>query len=331
MLGLALLGGALLAGPAMAQTAPGGAPGGSPGGTMGGSTARIVAGFAPGGTSDIMARLVAEAVSQLLGQRVIVENRTGANGFIAAEAVARGPADGSALFQCPMGTMTISPELPGLTLPIDVRTELVPVANVALSRYAVVAGPRGPYHSLADFIAAARRQPDTLSYASAGAGSAQHLAGERLARLAGLRLIHVPYRGAAPAALDVMAGRADLLITNLGDVVRQIQGGELRLLALGDAAPSPDFPDVARLPAIVPGLEVVGWFGLCGPRGLPAEASQRWSEAVRRALEDPALRRKLGENGLTPQFEDQDAFGRRMEADRRLWRDTIRDANIRVD
>jgi len=317
-----LLGLAASAAPALsAQEAPAGAAG----------TARIVVGFAPGGTSDIMSRLLAEAASPLLGRRIVVENRTGANGMIAAENVARGAADGSAVFQCPMGTMTISPELPGASLPIDPGRDLVPVANVALSRYAVVVGARSPYRTLPEVLDAARARPDALSYASAGAGSAQHLSGERLARLAGVRLLHVPYRGAAPAALDVMAGRADLLITNLGDVVRQIQGGELRLLALGDGDPSAQFPDAARLPALVPGLEVVGWFGLCGPRGLSAEAVARWSDAVGRALEEPELRRRLDDNGLAPLFEDQAAFGRRIERDRRLWGDTIRAAGIRAD
>jgi tripartite-type tricarboxylate transporter receptor subunit TctC len=204
---------------------------------------RIIAGFAPGGTGDLVARLIAEALAPGLGVRPLVENRTGANGLLAAEAVARGPADGSVLLQCPMGTLTISPELPGAVLPIDPRTELVPVSNIALSSYGAVTGARGPHRTMAELVAAARARPGTISYASAGVGSAQHLTGARLAAMAGLDLVHVAYRGAAPAALDVIAGRTDLLITNLGDVVRQIQGGELRLLALADAAGVPNSPE----------------------------------------------------------------------------------------
>jgi tripartite-type tricarboxylate transporter receptor subunit TctC len=292
---------------------------------------RIMAGFAPGGTGDLVARLIAEGVAPTLGVRPVVENRTGANGFIAAEAVARGPADGSTLLQCPMGTMTISPELPGAVLPVDPRTELVPVANIALSSYGAVTSARGPYRSMADVIAAARERPGTISYASAGVGSAQHLTGARLASMAGLELVHVPYRGAAPAALDVIAGRADLLITNLGDVVRQIQGGELRLLALADAAGVPEFAAAPRLSDTVPGLEVAGWFGLCGPRGMPSEAIRRWAEATEAALRDPTLRQRLAENGLTPSFEGPEAFAARMARDRQAWGETIRRAGIRAN
>ncbi|WP_424812284.1 Bug family tripartite tricarboxylate transporter substrate binding protein [Roseococcus sp. YIM B11640] len=292
---------------------------------------RIVSGFAPGGTSDLVSRLVAEGIGTSLGQRVVVENRTGANGFIAAEGVARGPADGSVVFQCAMGTMTISPELPGAVLPIDPGRELAPVVNVAISSYGVVTGARGPYRTVAELVAAARARPGSVSYASAGVGSAQHLTGARLESMAGVEMVHVPYRGAAPAALDVIAGRADLLITNLGDVVRQIQGGELRLLALADREGVPEFASAPRLSEAVPGLEVVGWFGLCGPKGMSAESINAWSQATERALRDEGLRRRLLDNGLTPNHEGPDAFAARIARERAMWGETIRRANIRAN
>ena len=292
---------------------------------------RVIVGFAPGGTADLVGRLIAEGLSSVTGTRVVVENRTGANGMIAAEMVARGPTDGSVLLQCPMGTMTIGTEMPGANLPIDPRTELVAVANVALSSYGAVTGARGPYQSFPELVVAARARPGTVTYASAGVGSAQHLTGARLAAMAGLDLVHVPYRGAAPAALDVIAGRTDLLITNLGDVMRQIQGGELRLLALADAQGVPEFANAPRLSQTVPGLEVAGWFGLCGPRGLSAASIARWAEATERALQDPTLRQRLLENGLTPLVEGPDAFAARMQRDRAAWAEAIRRANIRAD
>jgi tripartite-type tricarboxylate transporter receptor subunit TctC len=312
-----LLGAMLLTGPALAQPAD--------------RPLRIVAGFAPGGTSDIVARVVAEGVAATLGQRPVVENRTGANGFIAAEAVVRGTTDGSTVLQCPMGSMTISPEVPGMHIPIDVGRDLVPVANVARSSYAVVTGARGPYRSLEALMAAARSKPGGLSYGSAGIGTAQHLSAERLKRMAGLDIVHVPYRGAAPAALDLIAGRIDLLITNLGDVIRQIQGGELRLLALADEAGWPEFPDAPRLPRILPGLEVIGWFGICGPRGMPDEAVARWAEAIRLSLQSPVVQKRLLDNGLAPGFEDPAAFGATITRDRQAWGETIRAANVRAD
>ena len=292
---------------------------------------RILVGFAPGGTGDLVGRLIAEGISAGSGTRVVVENRTGANGMIAAEAVARGAADANTLLLCPMGTMTIGPELPGANLPVDPRTELVAVANVALSSYGAVTGARGPYQRMDALIAAARARPGSVTYASAGVGSAQHLTGARLASMAGLDLVHVPYRGAAPAALDVIAGRTDLLITNLGDVMRQIQGGELRLLALVDAEGVPEFASAPRLSQSVPGLEVAGWFGLCGPRGMPEAAIRRWAEAAAAALRDPTLRQRLLDNGLTPIVEGPEAFAARMQRDRAGWAEAIRRANIRAD
>jgi tripartite-type tricarboxylate transporter receptor subunit TctC len=292
---------------------------------------RILSGFAPGGTSDLTSRLIAEGIGPALGQRVVVENRTGANGFIAAEVVVRGPADGSMVLQCSTGGMTISPELPGAVLPIDPGTDLVPIANMALSTYGAVTGVRSPYRTLSDILAAARERPGTISYGSAGVGSAQHLAGARLEVMAGVQMIHVPYRGAAPAALDVIAGRADLLITNLGDVVRQIQGGELRLLALGDAQGVPEFSSAPRLADTVPGLEVVGWFGLCGPKAMNPEMVRSWASATEQALRDPALQRRLLDNGLTPTFEGPDVFAARIARERQMWGETIRRANIRAN
>ena len=292
---------------------------------------RIIVGFAPGGTAALVGRIIAEGLSTVTGTRVVGETRTGANGMIAAEYVARGPTDGSVLLQCPMGTMTIGPEMPGANLPIDPRMELVAVANVALSSYGAVTGARGPYRSFSQLVAAARARPGSVTYASAGVGSAQHLTGARLAAMAGLDLVHVPYRGAAPAALDVIAGRTDLLITNLGDVMRQIQGGELRLLALADAQGVPEFANAPRLSETVPGLEVAGWFGLCGPRGMAPASIARWAEATGRALQDPTLRQRLLENGLTPLVEGPDAFAARMQRDRAAWAEAIRRANIRAD
>ncbi|NOG69016.1 tripartite tricarboxylate transporter substrate binding protein [Roseicella sp. DB1501] len=316
-IGVVLLGAMMLAGPAAAQPAD--------------RPLRILAGYAAGGTSDIVARVVAEGVAAKLDQRPVVENRTGANGFIAAEAVVRGPADGSVVLQCPMGNMTISPEIPGMHIPIDVARDLVPVANVARSSYAVVVGARSPYRSLDEFLAAARARPGALTYGSAGIGTAQHLSGERLKRMTQIDLLHVPYRGAAPAALEVIAGRTDLLITNLGDVIRQIQGGELRLLALADAEGWPEFPDAPRLPQLVPGLEVAGWFGICGPRGMPAKAISGWADAIRAALEDPMVRKRLLDSGLTPHFEDAGTFAHTIARDRQAWGEVIRAANVRAE
>jgi tripartite-type tricarboxylate transporter receptor subunit TctC len=293
--------------------------------------ARVLVGFAAGGTGDLIARTVAEMVSPRLGQPVLVENRAGANGMIAAEAAARAAPDGLTMLLCPTGNMTILPELPGARLPVDVRAELAPVANVALSTYGMVVGAGAPWRSAAEFIEAARSRPGALSFASVGTGSAQHLAGERLRRAAGIELLHVAYRGASLAAVDLIAGRADTMITNLGDIARQVKGGELRLLALGDPAGHRLFPDAPKLGDVVPGFEVTSWLGICGPRGLPPPVVAAWSRAILDGLAEPAATQRLLENGLRPLPEGPDAFTARIARDRSGWGEIIRAAGIRAE
>ncbi|MFC4167749.1 Bug family tripartite tricarboxylate transporter substrate binding protein [Teichococcus aestuarii] len=292
---------------------------------------RIIGGFAPGGTSDIVARLVAEAVAPAFGQRPVVENRTGANGAIAAEAVARAAPDGHTVLQCATGLLTITPQLPGAQMPLDPAQELVPIVNVAHSTQVMVVAAQSPYQDVAGFLAAARRQPGRLSYASAGIGSVSHLSGARLAQQAGLGLVHVPYRGAALGVVDVVAGRADTIITNLGDVVAQIQGGGLRLLAFADGIGSPLFPEAPQISATVPGYAVSGWFGLCGPRGMPAGLVARWAAAVRQGMDTPEMRRRLQELGLTPRLEEPARFAETIAQDHRDWGAVIRAGGIRVE
>jgi tripartite-type tricarboxylate transporter receptor subunit TctC len=291
---------------------------------------RILGGFAPGGTSDLVSRLVADAVSPLLGQRVVVENRTGASGMIAAEAMVRGPADGYTIFQC-ASLVTVLPELPGMRLTLDPFTDMVPVANAAHSSQAMVVKADAPWRDVATFLAEARARPNALTYASSGIGSLSHLSGARLAGLAEVQLLHVPYRGAALGILDVIGGRTSAMITNLGDVVRQVQGGELRLLGFADGLGSPLFPVALLIKTTVPGYEISGWFGFCGPRGMPPEALTRWQDAIDLALRDPTVQKRLLDNGLTPRFEDAVTFGRTMQADRLVWRETIRAGSIRAE
>lgn len=289
---------------------------------------RIVSGYAAGGASDLISRYIAEAVAPILGQRVVVENRTGVNGVIGAEAVARGAPDGHTVFQCPMSTLSITPQLIGVNVPLDPGVELVPIANMALSSYGLVVASGSPYRNLADILAAARAKPGQVTFGSPGPGSAQHLSGEMLKRLGKVDMQHVPYRGASLAIIDIIGGRIDFMIGNLGDVAKQVQSGQLRLLAQGDGNRSAAFPDLPRIADTVPGFEVIGWFGLCGPKGMPAEALARWDEAVRKALQDPAMLKRLTDGGFTPLYEGPAAFARRLEADRRRWKEVIQAGNV---
>ena len=291
---------------------------------------RIVNGFLPGGTADVLARLVADAVAPAMGSRPVVETRTGANGMIAAETIARGPADGSAVMVCVMGMLAIAPEMPGARLPIDVRRELRGVATIALSPYGLVVSSNGPHRDLGALLAAAR-SAGGVTYGSVGPGSAPHLAGELLRQRAGGTMTHVPYRGASQAILDMLAGRVDFMFISLGDVSRQIRAGELRLIALGDDSGRAVFPDVPVIGSVVPGIAANTWFGLCGARPMPDAAAERWAGAVRAALREPALTRRLEEMGLTPNPEGPAAMDARIAQDRARWGEVIRTGNVRTD
>ncbi len=292
---------------------------------------RVVSGAAAGGSSDFVSRLVAEAVGPLLGARAVVENRTGVNGAIAAAEVARSAPDGTTVFTCPMSTMAITPQLVGANLPVDPGAELAPIATVALSSYGFVVAANGPYRGVPDVLEAARRRPGQVTFASAGVGSAQHLSGELLKQRTGVQMTHVPYRGASPAVVDILGGRTDFMMTNMADITRQVQDGALRLLAIGDDGGSPLFPEVPPLSRLIPGFNVVGWFGLCGPKGMAPEVLRRWEDAVRQAMADPVLVRRMAEGGLTPRFEDAKTLAGRLEADRRQWREVIRSVNLRAE
>jgi tripartite-type tricarboxylate transporter receptor subunit TctC len=293
-------------------------------------TVRILSGASAGGSSDFATRLLAEALGPILGVRAVVENRTGVNGIVAAQETARSAPDGSTLFVCPMSTMSITPQLVGANLPIDPGAELAPIATVALSSYGFVVAANGPYRSVPDVLDAARRRPGQVTFASAGVGSAQHLSGELLQQRTGVRMAHVPYRGASPAVVDILGGRTDFMITNMADIARQVQDGALRLLAIADDGGSPLFPEVPPLSRLVPDFNVVGWFALCGQKAMAPELVAQLEAAVRRAMADPSLVRRMAEGGLTPRFEDRATITRRLANDRALWLGVIRAVNLRA-
>ena len=292
---------------------------------------RVIVGFPPGGAGDLTARTIAEMAGLALGQNAVVENRTGANGAIGADAMVNGaPHDGYTIMQCPMGLMTISPNLPGPRMPVDVVTQVIPIANLALSTYGMMVRANGPYRSVADVLAAARAQPGKLTFASAGIGSAQHLSGEMLKRMAQIDLVHVPYRGGTPAIIDLLGGRVDFMITNLADVSGQIRDGSLRLLAVADDQGHPGYP-AASISADVPGFSISGWFAACGPRDMPREAVEAWARAIRHGLALPRFQTRLLDNGLTPLYEGPEALAARMTVNRQQFRELIEAAGIRAE
>ncbi len=282
---------------------------------------RLLVGFSPGGAVDLVARIFADSLRPILGQTVVVENRSGASGLIAAEAVAKSPPDGHVLNVIAMSAYTILPQLPGYRMPIDVERDLTPVGNVAGVLNALIAGPHTPYRGV----------PELIAYASTGNGTSQHLAAELFSRQAGIRMTHVPYRGGSNAIVDIAAGRVDIMFGNFPEFIGQIRDGSLRLLAFAGAEPSPLFPNTPLIRDTLPAYAVSNWLGLAGPAGLPAPVIAAWDAALRRAAADPTLQRRLTENGIQPLAEDQAAFRATIAADRARWGEVIRAARIRAD
>ncbi len=292
---------------------------------------RLLCGFAPGGTCDLLSRFLGEHLTPILGQRVVVENRTGASGMIAVDAVAKAAPDGHTVVLATMAMHTILPEMQGVRMPFDVVRDLTPIANIANVYNILVATPNAPFRTIPELIAYARANPGQVTYASAGNGTSQHLSGELFRRLANVDLLHVSYRGGAPAIIDIVAGRTHMMFGNMPEFLGQIRDGGLRPIAFGAPRVSPLFPDLPRIAETLPDFTVRNWFGLAGPGNLPAPILARWHAALTRVMADPVFQRRMSDNGMEIIFGPQEEFVATIAEDRRRWGEVIRAANIRAD
>jgi len=289
---------------------------------------RFINAFPPGGTSDLLGRILADQLSQQLGQRVVVENRTGAAGSIGTAEAARAAPDGHTILLASMGIMTITPQLQAL--PYDVDRDLTPLANVASVYNILVANPNGPIRTWQDLVRAAKERPGGVSCATVGTGSSQQLSCLLFSSLTGARLEQVPYRGGAPAILDITAGRVEVMFGNMPEFMGQIRDGGLRAVAYGAAEASPLLPD---LPVIskngLPAFVIPNWFGVVGPGGMPPALAARWNAELNRALQAPEVQRRFVENGLQRLGGSREDFLRQIAADREKWGKLIHEHNLR--
>ncbi|MCK8787846.1 tripartite tricarboxylate transporter substrate binding protein [Roseomonas sp. NAR14] len=291
---------------------------------------RFINPFAPGGTSDLLGRILAEQLSQQVGQRVVVDNRTGAGGVIAAAEAARAAPDGHTIMLGAMGQMTVAPQMQ--RLPYDPDADLTPIVNVANVYNILVAAPNSPIRTWQDLARIGRERPGRLSCGTVGAGSSQQLSCVMFMSMTGARLEQIPYRGGAPAILDMTAGRVDVMFGNMPEYMAQIRDGGLRAIAYGAAEPSPLLPD---LPVIsrtgLPDFVIDNWFGVVGPGHMPPALVARWNAEVNRALQAPEVRRRFAANGLRAIGGSQDGFQRQIAADKARWGILLREHNIRTE
>ncbi len=292
---------------------------------------RIIVPFTPAGTSDILARILAEAASPHLPRGVVVENRGGAGGNIGMAEAARAAPDGTTLVQCAFGPCGANPALyanPGFDLERDFTAVLITgaVRNVMTVRREL------PARTVQEFVALAKAQPGRLSYASSGVGASNHLGPELLRTLVGIDMTHVPYRGSGPAITDLVAGRVDVFFDNLPSILPHIRSGAVRALAAVSAERIPELPDVPTFgEAGVQGMVIDSWFGFLAPAATPRPAVLALNAAFNRALSDAAVRQRLAQVGVMPVGGTPERMRDHIHAEVARWAEVVRRNNIRAD
>jgi tripartite-type tricarboxylate transporter receptor subunit TctC len=280
---------------------------------------RMIVGFAAGGSTDVTARIIAQALSERLGQPVVVENRGGAGGNIGAEAVAKADPDGYTLLMATSSTFAANPNL-YKSLPFDVQKDFAPITVTAFIPNLLVVNPSVPANNVADFITYLKANPDKLNFASAGNGTSQHLSGELFNSLAGVRMTHVAYRGGAPAVSDLLGGQVQVIFAPLVEVIQQVRADKLKALGITTAKRSPLLPDVPTILESLPGYEVALWNGLLAPAKTPPDIIDRINRATIEALRSPEVKAKLAEQGSEPVGNTPAEFKAFIESELVKWR-----------
>lgn len=291
----------------------------------------LIVPFAPGGTTDIIGRLLAEGLSKSLKQPVVVDNKGGAGGNLGAAAVAGAAADGYTLLVGYNGTNAINPAL-YKKLGFDPIASFEPVGMVARVNNAVIVRPTLDVKNLKELAAYAKAHPGRLNYGSAGAGSLFHLGGEIFEAETGAAMTHIAYKGAAPALTDLLGGQIDLMFSTIPTALQHIRTQKVRIIGVTGAGRSPLFPDIstAREQGF-PSLVVDSWFALLAPKGTPAAVVKRLSDDLRGLMADPATVKKFEEQGATPAFSTPDELDRTLKADLQSWKKVVEQARVSLD
>ena len=290
---------------------------------------RIIAPFAPGGGTDFIARLIAQKLTERLGQQVIVENKPGAGGNLGAEFAVKSAPDGYTLLLV-AGSYTVNPSL--YKLSFDPVNDIAPIIQLSQGPFVVAVHPSVPAHNLKELIELARRQPDKLSYASAGSGSITHLASELFLDMAKIKIVHIPYKGTGPALNDTIAGSTQLIFGSVSTTLQFIKSGRLRGLAVTTPRRIPALPDLPTVAeAGVPGYEVVLWHGLVAPKGVPRPIVDRLNREANEVLKAKDMGDLLATDGVAPAGGTPGQFRAVIKADIERWRGVVKQANIKVD
>lgn len=290
---------------------------------------KMVVGFTAGGTADTVGRIMAQAMGERLHQTIVVENRTGANGNLATESVARSAPDGYTIFFTSVGH-AVNPYL-YKSAKYDPIKDFTPIGQVLSAPNVLVVPPSSPFKTLEELIAFARANPGKLNVASSGFGSSVHLSAELFMQATGVKLTHIPYKGTSVALPDLMSGTISMMFPNLPSLIPMIESGKLRALGVTTAKRSsaaPNIPTIAE--AGVPGYDMSTWYGFVGPANMDAAIVKQLNTVVQQTLADPAIRKKLSDQGVDIVSGSAEDFGRMIQAESDKWKRLIKDANIQI-
>ena len=289
---------------------------------------KMIVPYAAGGTTDVLARIMADKLTQGLGQTVVIEYKPGAGGTIGAEAAAKSPADGYTMVMGAPGSHSTATSLYA-KLPYDPVKDFVPIVHVANVPNSIVVHPSLAVKSVPELIAYAKSRPGELTYGSAGTGATTHLTGELFALLANVKLTHIPYKGSGQAMVDLLGGQIQMMFENLPGAATQIRSGKIRGLAVTSLRRSAAFPDLPAVSETLPGFEVVAWFALFAPAGTPAAIVARLNAESNRALSLAEVREKIAAAGSDPIGGTSDELARFLASDIAKWTRVTRDAGIK--
>jgi tripartite-type tricarboxylate transporter receptor subunit TctC len=292
---------------------------------------KLIVPFPPGGGNDVIARLVAQKLTERWVQSVVVDNRSGANGIVGLQALVQSPPDGYTLAVGAAGPLAVNPALYP-KLPYDPMRDFAPITNMVNYPLLLVAHPSVPVKSIKELISLAKSKPAGLSFASPGSGNSGHLAGELFNAMAGVQMVHVPYKGQGPALTDLLSGQVQLMFSSIPSVMQQVRNGQLRALAVGSAkrlSSLPEIPTIAE--SGVPGYEAYSWVGLVAPLHTPVAVINKVSVDVNEILKDKEVADKLLQQGAVPVGDTPSAFEQYIKNEILKWGKVVRDSNIKAD
>ncbi|HEX4329864.1 MAG TPA: tripartite tricarboxylate transporter substrate binding protein [Burkholderiales bacterium] len=292
---------------------------------------RLIVPFPPGGGNDVIGRAMAQKLTERFGQQVIVDNRAGANGIVGLQALMQSAPDGYTLGVGAAGPMAVNPSLYD-KLPYDPVKDFTAITNMVNFPLLLVAHPSLPAKNVRELIALAKAKPGTIYFSSPGSGNSGHLAGELFNTMAGVKTVHVPYKGQGPALADLLAGQVQLLYSSIPSVMPHVQSGRLRALAIGSAKRIPSLSEVPTIAESgVPGYEAYSWVGMIGPAHMPRDLTQRLSREINDALKQKDFNDKLNSEGALPDGDTPEQFTAYIKAEIDKWGAVVRSANIKVD